>query len=256
MIKNDSVLQETFTLPSMGKIYNPPIDPVVTLRSMTTFDEMKRLNASNSDRPYKIMCNMIDDCILEDLPMSVYDMCLSDYEFLLHKLRVVTYGSLYKSTSICPFCGSTNTDEDINLDELEVNYYDDECEKYFTVELPQTKHIIGIRLQTPRLIDDINVRINEIKKKSPEADINLTYLYTLRSLVKTIDGEPKNPVEVEAFVQNLPMMDTNYILNYNEILGERIGISKVVRHTCSGCRLDYTTPFRQTSEFFRPRVDR
>jgi wobble nucleotide-excising tRNase len=32
-------------------------------------------------------------------------MALGDYEFLLHKLRIVTYGPEYKMALTCPYCG-------------------------------------------------------------------------------------------------------------------------------------------------------
>ena len=83
-----------YTLPSLGKVYDKQINPQITLRSMTIEDEMKRLN--HADRPYKVMCEIIDDCLIEKLGISSYDMCLGDYQFLLHKLRVVTYGKEYK----------------------------------------------------------------------------------------------------------------------------------------------------------------
>ena len=73
----DYNISENFILPSKGKIYTENINPDVTLRSMTTADEMKRL--SPSEFPYKKMSTIIDDCIIEDLPLSAYDMCIGDY---------------------------------------------------------------------------------------------------------------------------------------------------------------------------------
>ena len=31
-----------------------------------------------------IICEIIDDCIVDDIGISTYDMCLADYQFLLH----------------------------------------------------------------------------------------------------------------------------------------------------------------------------
>ena len=91
---SDYTIAEEFTLPSGGQLYDPPISPIVKLRSMTTEDEMKRL--SPSERAYKNMCEIIDGCIVDDIGISTYDMCLADYQFLLHRIRVVTYGKEYK----------------------------------------------------------------------------------------------------------------------------------------------------------------
>ena len=54
----------SYTLPSLGKVYgDKQINPEVTLRSMTTAEEMKRLNPS--DRAYKVLADIIDDCLIE-----------------------------------------------------------------------------------------------------------------------------------------------------------------------------------------------
>ena len=70
------------------------VNPNIKIRSMTTEEEMKRLGYT--EQPYKMLSEIIDDCLVDKPGISTYDMCLGDYEFLLHKLRVVTYGSDYK----------------------------------------------------------------------------------------------------------------------------------------------------------------
>ena len=99
-------IAEEYVLPSRGKVYSQNVNPNVKIRSMTTEEEMKRL--APSDKTYKNLCEIIDDCLVENPGISSYDMCLADYQFLLHKLRVVTYGPDYPITSKCPFCRSDN----------------------------------------------------------------------------------------------------------------------------------------------------
>ena len=93
----DYTIVEECTLPSLGKIYTPKINPEVKLRSMTTVEEMRRL--APSEHTYKNLCELIDDCMVEPIGMSVYDMHLADYQYLLHRLRIVTYGVDYKYES-------------------------------------------------------------------------------------------------------------------------------------------------------------
>ena len=64
---------------------------------MTTVEEMRRL--APSEHTYKNLCELIDDCMVEPIGMSVYDMHLADYQYLLHRLRIVTYGVDYKYES-------------------------------------------------------------------------------------------------------------------------------------------------------------
>ena len=54
-MKKDFTISENYILPSLGKIYEEEFDPHITIRSMTTADEMKRL--SPSELTYKNMCS-------------------------------------------------------------------------------------------------------------------------------------------------------------------------------------------------------
>ena len=79
---SDYTVAEEFTLPSLGKVYSEKVTPVVKLKSMTTNQEMKRL--APGERAYKTLCEIIDECLVENPGISSYDMCLADYQFLLH----------------------------------------------------------------------------------------------------------------------------------------------------------------------------
>lgn len=250
-MSNYSIAEE-FTLPSLGKVYSTNVTPTVKLRSMTTEEEMKRL--SPSDRAYKNLCEIIDDCLVEDPGISSYDMCLADYQFLLHKLRVVTYGSDYPVTSLCPYCKNDNENV-VDMNNIEVTYYNpDEFAKYFEFVLPVTKKRIKLKLQTPRMVDDVNERNKELKRKSKGKSVDSAFLFSLESLIETVDGEVLDPIKREDFVRALPMMDTNYIMKHGEKLVESFGVDNSLSFTCPLCGLDYTTSFRITKEFFGPTV--
>ena len=245
-------IAEDFTLPSLGKVYKKQINPVIKLRSMSTEDEMLRL--SHSDRPYKPLCDMIESCIIGEKPgISVYDMCLADYQYLLHRLRVVTYGPEYLTQSVCRWCGTIN-EKVVNLDDIPVTQYSEELEKHFEFELPRSGSKVRIRMQTPRSVDDIAIRVKEFKKKSPDAP-DPTIIYTIKSLIESIDGQVMDAFKIESWVRKLPMADTNTILKHAEILNKSFGLDTVVKVECRECGVDYDTPFRITPEFFGPSID-
>lgn len=240
-----------YTLPSLGKVYDKQINPQITLRSMTIEDEMKRLN--HADRPYKVMCEIIDDCLIEKLGISSYDMCLGDYQFLLHKLRVVTYGKEYKLSIKCPYCG-TESIEVIDLDSLKVSEYSDDLKELFEFDLPRAKNHITIQMQTPRSLEDIQTRAKEVLKKSSNKT-DSAFLFTIMKLIKMVDGKVLNDFELENFCRNLEMMDVNYILKHADKLNERIGLDTSIDFTCDVCGLEHKDSFRITSEFFGPSYD-
>lgn len=245
-------IAEDYTLPSMGKIYDGEVNPHIKIRSMTTGEEMKRL--AHSGRTYQNICEIIDDCLVEKPGISVYDMHLGDYQFLLHKLRVVTYGNEYDVTSACPYCGTVHKDK-INLDDIQVLGYDEKFNSYFEFDLPKTKKHIKLRMQTPRILDDIQERADEIKRKSPNYVGDPAFLITIEKMIAEIDGKKPNPINLPDFVKSLPMMDTNYIIKHCQKINESVGLNTLLDNTCDVCGLDYESRFRTDSQFFGPDID-
>lgn len=240
-----------FTLPSEGKIYKTPINPNISLRSMTTEEEMQRL--SHSERAYKILADIIDRCMIEPCGMSSYDMCIGDFQYLLYMLRVVTYGNEYELLITCPICGTSVT-EKIDITQMPVLKYDENIHKYYEFTLPKTKHKIRIKYQTPRMIDDGIIRNKEIQTKFKKA-IDNSLQIDLVNIIDTIDGEHMEITQRENFVRTLPMADSQTILQYAQKVSNSIGIDNMLNVHCDNCGLDYNSSFRITNEFFRPTIN-
>lgn len=250
---NNYVIAEEYTLPSLGKVYDEHVNPVVKLKSMTTTHEMKRL--AQTERPYKNLCEIIDDCLVDNPGISSYDMCMADYVFLLQKLRVVTYGRDYKVVSTCPFCGS-ETQVNVNLDELEVVPFDvDNFADLREFTLPKTGKKIKLTMQTPRMNDEVTIRSKELRRRTKGSDGDSAFLITLEMIVNTVDGEKLDIIQLERFLRDLPMMDTNYITQHEKKLVESFGVKNIIEKTCPVCGLDYTSSFRIGPDFFRPDID-
>ena len=154
---------ESFELPSKGLIYDVPVKSTFQLRSMTTEDEMKRL--SHSEDQYRLLSEIMDSCITTDLGISCYDMHIGDYQYVLHRLRVVTYGADYKVSSICPYCGNQDI-YDIDLDSLDIIQYDEETfKKYKYITLPKSEKNVELDFMTPRMLDQIEAKKREDKRR-------------------------------------------------------------------------------------------
>lgn len=246
-------IAETFTLPSKGLIYGVPINPEVKLRSMTTEEEMKRL--APSETPYKVMSEIIEDCLVEKPGIAVYDMHLGDYQFLLHKLRVVTYGSSYKiGRVICPNCGETY-DTTISLDDLQEIVYNDSLKELKKIRLPQSNKEVTIKFQTPRSLDEIALRVKEFKRKNKGVSYDPSLVFTLESLIETVDNERLSPTILENFVKKLPMRDVNVIIQTADKLNRGVGLDSDIVVVCDSCGYNAVTNFRITTEFFGPTID-
>lgn len=248
---NNYTIHETYTLPSLGKIYDVEVNPNVIIKSMTTEQEQKRL--AITDYPYKMLCEIIDDCIVDPIGISSYDMCIGDYQFLLYKLRTVTYGSDYAMDVRCPYCGYTRK-ETISLDELSTIEYSEEFDKYRTFKLPKTESEIVLNIQTPRMLDEVTNKAKEYKAKFPEAS-DPTLTFTLKSLIKTIDNKKPDPLKVEQWIKNLPMADVNTIITYAEKMNNLLGVDTSLIMKCDVCGLYHESKLAMSQEFFRPALN-
>lgn len=243
-------IAETFILPSQGKVYEEEVNPEVILSSMTTKHEMLRL--STNENSQKLMCDILDDCIKSDLGISAYDLCLPDYQFLLYKLREVTFGNEYDMSGICPYCGARN-EIHMNLDDVEVIEFSDDVTALTDIILPMTDSELTLTLQTPRMLDTINRQVRQARKRSKNKE-NSTILYTILNSIVTKDGESFSQIQEEQWVRNLPLADTNVIVSTIDKLNTSFGLTMQVDHVCDVCGEDITVPFRVNDTFFRPTI--
>ena len=248
--QTDYTIMEGYELPSKGKIYNEVVNPHVELRSMTARDEMKRLSPSST--PLKTLADIIEDCCVEKPAIHVYDMSLGDYEFLLHKLRIVTYGEDYKVGLRCTACGEP-IETIAKLGHLNVKEYDEEeLNSLQTFSLPKSGHIISLNFLSPRMVEEMEVKVKDMKRRYKTATIDFETLVRLLVNIDLVDGEKKTETELEHFVTNLPALDLQKILNNIDKLNQQIGLDNILYLTCPKCGEEATTFFRFGPEFFRP----
>lgn len=247
-----TIIKETFTLPSKGLVYGQKINPKVTLRSMTTEDECARL--SPNENKYENPCELLDKCIVGDFPISAYDLCLGDYQYLITKLWIVTYGSEYKVAIQCPNCKNVVA-ATINLSEIEVHELDEEnfvLENEF--ELPVTKHKVKLALQTPRQIDLIAEKARQ-KRRDTKTSNYFELLYSALALITKVDDKVMNELNLESFVRSLPLKDVYFIINKGDELNGKVGLDTSVVAKCSNCNYQSITNFRLEPELLGPQYN-
>ena len=241
---------EGMELPSKGLIYDKKVNSHVELRSMTARDEMKRLSPSTTQ--FKTLADIIEGCMIEKPAIHVYDMALGDYEYLLHRLRIVTYGDEYKIYLRCPYCGE-EVETVAHLENLAVKDFDiSKFEELKTITLPKSGHVVTLKFQTPRMLDEIESKTKEMKRKYKTADIAFDLLILLESVIDTVDGAKLDATKLETFVNNLPAMDMTKIVNSVDALNSLIGIDNELIVDCNKCGGEVHTSFRYGAEFFRP----
>lgn len=250
MRQTDYTIMEGYELPSKGKIYDENVNPHVELRSMTARDEMKRLSPSST--PLKTLADIIEGCCIEKPAIHVYDMSLGDYEFLLHKLRIVTYGEDYKVALRCSECGEL-IETIAKLDQLSVKEFDEETVNSLrTFSLPKSGRTISLNFLSPRRVEEMEVKVRDMKRKYKTATIDFETLVRLLTNIDLVDGEKKTETELENIITNLPALDLQKILNNIDKLNQQIGLDNILYLTCPKCGEEVTTFFRFGPEFFRP----
>lgn len=248
--QTDYTIMEGYELPSKGKIYSKAVNPHIELRSMTARDEMKRLSPSST--PLKTLADIIEGCCIETPSIHVYDMSLGDYEFLLHKLRIVTYGEDYKVSLRCPSCGEV-IETVAKLDQLDVKEFnEEEIRNLQTFTLPKSNRIITLNFLSPRMVEEMEVKVKDMKRRYKNATVDFETLVRLLTNIDLVDGEKKSETELENIITNLPAMDLQKILNSIDKLNQQIGLENILYLTCPNCNEEVTTFFRFGPEFFRP----
>ena len=250
MRQTEFTVMEGYELPSKGKIYSENVNPHIELRSMTARDEMRRLSPSST--PLKTLADIIEDCCIEKPAIHVYDMSLGDYEFLLHKLRIVTYGEDYKVALRCSDCGEP-IETIAKLDQLSVKEFDEDAiQELQTFSLPVSGRTVSLNFITPHVAEAMEVKAKDMKRKYKNATIDFDTLVRVLCNIDLVDGEKKNEHELENFVTNLPAKDLQKILNNIDKLNQQIGLDNILYLTCPKCGEEITTFFRFGPEFFRP----
>ncbi len=245
-------INEGYYLPSRGKIYSKPVKPLVELTAMNGFDELRR--KGNSVAPLKVLADLIEKCMIEKPAIHVYDMSLGDYQYLLQKLRVITYGSAYLMDVRCPNCGR-HVEIETDLDEFEAEELDlDEFEEKSNITLPVSGDKIGLNFQTPHLIDAIDDKAKELKRKMKELKMDFTSFATLLLTINNVNGEQLPLGDLGEYIKKMHAKDLRFleisIDKLNEVMGGIVTITK----TCPECEEELDVTFRFGPDFFRPEI--
>lgn len=245
-------MEETYTLPSLGKLYGDKFPPEVSIRSMTTFEEKMRLGNQGF---FKTMCNILNATVTSPADFDAEQLTTFDFNFLLYKMRTVSYGPTYKVNLKCPHCGKDIVCK-VNLDDLEVTYINEDATSEFEIgPLPRTGDILTCKHVTIHDLMENEKRAKEILKNHPDYVGDPDYILNMVSKIKAINGEAQPQAMVQMYIEKLNSLDASYFQQaYDNIVGN-IGMSTRCESTCPDCGedLEFILPFN--SEFFRPTFD-
>lgn len=237
--------ETTVTLPSKGLIYGGKIPAEISLRGMTTRDE-KILYASQGANVFQ---KLLKSCITEPKDLDTNQLIASDELFLVLQLRMITYGPEYKVDAQCPVCGQTNT-YTVMLNELDVNYLDDDFKEPIEVTLPRSGHKLALKILRNSDSDFVDRFSKKFAKTFNLKVQEVEFTARLARYIVAIDGKNVDFETARDFVDNMVSRDSAEIRSaMNKIL---VGVDTRVTVDCASCGEEFTFGMPLTSEFFRP----
>lgn len=246
---NRVTIQETFSIPCYSLYKQDKVDKKFTLRAMTTMEEKLRLSSNSFDTIAKI----IKRCLETNKDLDINQLKLVDIQYLMYKLRIVTYGADYNIYGVrCPHCGKI-VDVVYNLDDLEVNELPEDFKEPFEIgKLPISGDVLQCKLLTTQDYLDIIDEANEKKEKFPDYEGDPMWEFELMREICTVNKEVYPLFKMQQYIENLHARDYQYFIKkYDDMVGS-IGINKNVEFDCPECNKKFRYMLPLTEEFFRP----
>ena len=247
---------EFVELPSRGDFYPEGniLNGVETveIRQMTAKDE--DILTSRALLKKGVALDKMINNLLVDKRINPDDMLVGDKNAILVAARASGYGSDYTTRVTCPHCAEQS---EATFDLAEVTITDADAYTAiegvtrqgatFTIELPQTKAQVGVRMMTGKDENAIarNSRIN--RKAGVNTETTLTS--QMRGFITSVNGD-STPKNIAYFVDHMPARDSRWLRTIYKTITPNVDMTQIFE--CVNC--DYTTelevPF--TTDFFWP----
>ena len=102
------------------------------------------------------------------------------------------------------------------------------------------------------MLDEMEAEIKDLKRKFKTAEISFDLLVLLKSVINTVNGERLSSAQLENYINKLPALDMNKLVNAVDELNALVGIENDLTVLCPKCGGEVLTYFRFGPEFFRP----
>jgi len=240
--------EETYQIPGYA-LYDPKIVARdFTLRAMTTKEEKLRVSSIGM----KTISKIIKNCLVSHPDLDVNQLRLFDLQYLMYKLRIVTYGSDYNVSFVCPYCNKVTTTT-VDLDKLNVVEVPEDFEEPFEIgPLPMSKDTIQCRLLTAQDVEDIFAESKKKLEKFPEMEEDPSFIIEQQHKIISVNDQQLVPQMLQNYIEGLHARDFQYFSSKYEEKSEGFGIDKNVTCTCKHCKKEFTRELPMTEEFFRP----
>ena len=216
-------------LPSLGKCYPNYNTDSVRIRPFTFEDERNLRIAARDNEGNDAITTLLDNCV-DGIPVQA--LTIFDKNYVLFKLRELSYGSNYPIVGKCDTCGTNNTLR-LELSSLPVSYFEEDYEEYSKVFLPDSRKNAIIRF--PRVNDEPNL-------DTPEKLVD-----GINRFVTSIEGVTDEAI-IFAFIRKTTVKDVTILRN--KIFDLSLGYENEIIYPCGGCQRDNKTTLTLNENFF------
>lgn len=256
----NELITENLVLPSAStRLYGDSFDGTLTLRAMTTIEERMRLSGQSF---YSIMSKIVNECIVnnknQDGSYKIDSTAFTDFDFfaVCVKLRMISYGTKYKTNAICPRCGHQFIHV-ADLSKLTYNLVpDDFHEPYEIGPLPSSGDTLGCRFLRVKDHIEIEKKKDLILSQHPDFIGDPVYQLEMQRRIVEVNGNKLDYIQAEDYVNKMISMDS--VVYHDKVDKDTYGVIRLNTTECTnpnGCESAAIWVLKADREFFRPCLD-
>jgi len=244
---------ELIQLPSKGLLYKNVTEDKDVLNGYIriypmTVEEEEILTTQKFLKTGSATRMVLQSCIASDI--DARDILMFDSNYLLFRLRQISYGNTYKFKIKCQnqFC-EKDFEHSLNISDLQFNELSDDIKEPVVVKLPKSQYTVTFIY--PRLAhsEEIFMRNNSRNKTTDDRDKSkLDDLITTTIEILDKNGKLVNPKDWEDFYEALIGMDRAALTEKSRLL---TGVESIKDVSCPYCGSKYEGGIPIGIEFFR-----
>ena len=241
-----TALTETVKMPSRGLI--PGVPKEIVIKAIQRKDKKKLLMSETDD----VLLSLLQYSIVSPSDFNVYNLLPFEAEYLLYRLRILTYGSNHVFKDRCPNCREVN-DVNMDLNLIPIVELPDNFKLTFDIKLPISNDLITCKLLTEGERIAISKQAKELKEGTGNNSVDIDILWESR--VVAINGYDKlAPIEKTQYLDEMNDYDSEYLMEYYNAYQGNYGLQTELHYICDKCKKSVDSDMPSIYTFFRPTI--
>ena len=222
----------------------PNIPATITIKALQRKDKKKVLMSNTDD----VLLSLLQSCIVSPKDFNVYNLLPFESQYLLYRLRILTYGNENTFKDACPYCGEIN-EVTIDLNSIPIIDIPDDFKLTFDISLPVSGDVLTCKLLTEGELSKIRKDSKDFTKNTGNEDLDRIW----ESRIIAINGVTKlAPIEISQYLDEMSDYDSEYFMEYYSRYSGNYGLQTQLNYTCDHCNRKVESEMPGIATFFRP----